>query len=106
MQPQGQTTPIFSSLKGDPDMDDLVTIFVHEMSETVTTMQSSYEQRDWEQLRNVAHQLKGASGGYGFEEMGQAASTLEKLLKSGDDDLDAIALELSALTDLCLRASA
>lgn len=100
------TDPIYSSFKGDPDMDELAQYFVDEMPDRVREMSESFESQDWDRLKSVAHQLKGAAGGYGYEGVGAYAAALESSLKESTDDLNIIATELRALTDLCSRIAA
>ena len=103
-QPAG--APIESAFKDDPDMMELVEMFVDEMGERIASMESAFASNDWDALKTVAHQLKGAAGGYGFDSVGEAAASLEGLLTQGSDDAESIKQELDALTGLCLRVSA
>ncbi|MEM1422525.1 MAG: Hpt domain-containing protein [Planctomycetota bacterium] len=98
--------PIESAFKDDPDMMELVEMFVDEMGDRIASMESAFGSSDWTALQTVAHQLKGASGGYGFDAVGEAAASLEGVLKSGSDDAATIKNEMDALTDLCRRVSA
>ncbi|GAB4544564.1 MAG: hypothetical protein Tsb0013_01750 [Phycisphaerales bacterium] len=98
--------PVYSIYKDDPDMAEIVEIFVEELDERVGTMRSAFESRDWERLQTVAHQLKGASGGYGFDSVGDAAAALEHTIKSHPDAIETIQHELDALAALCARVSA
>lgn len=98
--------PIESEFKDDPDMTELVEMFVDEMSERIDAMEAAFASSDWDALKTVAHQLKGASGGYGFDTVGEAAATLEGTLKASSSDTDAIKSELEALTSLCRRIKA
>ncbi len=44
------------------------------------------EARSFSDLQTLAHQLKGAGGGYGFAQITEAAGRLEQTLKSGASD--------------------
>ena len=57
------TTPLVSTLAGDPDMAELVQFFVQEIDERIDTIQTTAQAKDIAGLRTVAHQLKGRGGG-------------------------------------------
>ena len=57
------------------------------------------------QLRKLAHQLKGAAGGYGFPTITASAAELETLLDAGMAQTSAFAEQFEALIALCKRAS-
>ena len=70
-------SPIFSPMSSDPNMADLVEEFVGQLRSRISSLEVAYAAADPESLARVAHQLKGASGGYGFDEIGEAAARLE-----------------------------
>src|SRR5262245_26519314 len=69
--------PIYSQLGGDRDLAELVTLFVDELPERMTTLQEAFSKRDLELLRRTAHQLKGALGSYGFDQLTPLAAAVE-----------------------------
>ncbi len=100
--------PIFSQLAGDPDMVELVEMFVSELPQRMSTMLDSWQNHDLREMRRLAHQLKGSSGGYGFSQLGRAAAHLELQLTSQIDhgeeqDLAAIKQSVDELVRLCGR---
>jgi histidine phosphotransfer protein HptB len=96
---------IYSSLGGDPDLGELVELFVAEMPERVDLLETYYETANWEELRRTAHQIKGAAGSYGFHDITPAAARVEAAVKgrTGEDQITADLLEL---LDLCRRIRA
>ena len=68
---------IVSTLASDPDLGSLVQMYVEEMPERISTFAASYEAQNWEALRTLAHQTKGAAGSYGFEILSNLAGELE-----------------------------
>ena len=97
-------TPILSTYTGDPDMLDLIRLYVDELPERVKTVQDFWERNDLHELRRIAHQIKGASGGYGFPTVGAAAGALEHHLTSTTSpDHSAVSRQIEALIDLCAR---
>jgi len=103
-------SPMLSRLAGDPDMAELIKLFVEEIPERVRAIEEFWGRGEFEQLRRIAHQLKGASGGYGFPEVGTAAGKLEEELTGAAEDrahADAKAVErqVRELIGLCRRVS-
>ena len=88
-------------------MAELVQFFVDEIDERVTTIQTTAQTNDIAGLRTVAHQLKGAAGGYGFDPISQTAGELERLIDVTEppEVTQAIQEQVNELIDLCQRAS-
>ncbi len=94
--------PIRSIYEEDPDMLDIVREFADELPSRAKSVETLLQQRDLDELQRLAHQLKGAGGGYGFAAITEVAASLELALKDG---ADAVVLEARA-SALCetLRA--
>ncbi|MEM6258050.1 MAG: Hpt domain-containing protein [Planctomycetota bacterium] len=106
----GQTSttgPLVSTLASDPDMAELVQFFVDEIEDRIDTIRTTSQANDLAGLRMVAHQLKGAGTGYGFEPISQTAGELERVIDSAEsaEVTDAIQQQVDGLIDLCRRAS-
>jgi HPt (histidine-containing phosphotransfer) domain-containing protein len=99
------TEPIYSSFGTDPDLGEIVELFVEEMPGRVQTLVDEYNSGDWGGLRRTAHQLKGAAGSYGFEEISPAAGRLERLLTHEEPE-EGVRAAVAELIDLCGRARA
>lgn len=99
------TTPLLSKYHGDDEMMELVELFVEEMSERVELMSKYWESENYEELKRLSHQLKGASAGYGFPQVGSAAAELEALLKSEVTDPKALEEPFKGLISICNRVS-
>ncbi len=102
-----QATPqfIYSSLGDDPDLGELVEMFVDEMPDRTQALSDQAETRDWEQLARAAHQIKGAAGSYGFDQITPFARDLELSAREGADE-ELILSTLGELVDICNRARA
>ncbi len=100
-----QSPPIYSRFGTDDDMIELVEEFVAALPERVAAIESAVRSEDLEALRRLAHQLKGASGGYGFDEIGRAAGALDASARAASavHPLDA---QVRELVSLCRRARA
>ena len=97
--------PIHSSLSDDPDMIDLVEEFVENLKGRVTALDATVADNNLGELARLTHQLKGASGGYGFDLLGEAAAELERSAKAAgtvEDIKDAV----EDLISMCNRATA
>jgi len=99
------SSPIHSGLSDDPDMMELVEEFVANLQDRIATIQACVDTHDLAQLTSIAHQLKGASGGYGFDVIGQAAAVLETSAKATDSLAD-VGDKVEELISLCRRATA
>ena len=103
MPSEPTSAPLYSAFRDDPDMMEIVELFVCELGERVDALRTAFDRAAWDELGSIAHQLKGAAGGYGFESVTHAAAALEATLNAASDDTDAIKGELDTLTSLCER---
>jgi HPt (histidine-containing phosphotransfer) domain-containing protein len=87
--------PVYSRLAADPVLGELVDLFIQEMPDRISALETLARLQDWNQLARIAHQLKGAAGSYGFDHITLYAARLEAAARDGQED--AI---LSALTEL------
>lgn len=78
--------PIRSTYEDDPDMLELVEEFASELPERIQKIEALVAATDWTELQTIAHQLKGAGGGYGLQPITDSAAELELALKEGQDD--------------------
>ena len=76
---------VYSRLAGDPDLREIVDLFVEEMPERVAPC--------WTNLgpglggpRRTAHQLKGAAGSYGFDAISPCAGRVEAAVRDGEPE--------------------
>ena len=83
----------------NPKMQDILTRFVSRLPERVNQIQQHLEEEDLESLKQAAHQLKGAAGGYGFTPLTDAAGRVEARIKT-HDAFEAIAEEVKSLIGL------
>jgi PAS domain S-box-containing protein len=93
---------VYSHLAADPDLDELVTLFVQEMPERINALDTQAKSRDWNQLAHTAHQLKGAAGRYGFGEIVPCAARLEAAAREAQQEQQILSA-LDELLSLCRR---
>lgn len=97
--------PIYSQLAGDPDLVDLVAMFVDEIPLRMAGLRECFQAGDREQLGTLAHQLKGASGSYGFEPLSPLAARLETAARQNEPE-EAMRQALEALIEMSARLRA
>ncbi len=96
---------LVSEFASDPDMVELVEMFVDELPDRVEAIEKMLKQQDFDSLRALAHQLKGAAGGYGFPTITDAAKTVETVAKT-TQDVESLKKDVEYLTNLCNSARA
>ncbi|MDM8006329.1 MAG: Hpt domain-containing protein [Phycisphaerae bacterium] len=98
-------SPIFSSLSDNPVMMESLEGFVGNLQHRVQAIEHAVALNDPAELVRLAHQLKGASGGFGFETIGEMAAALEQSAKAAHCVSD-VATEVAQLVSMCRRATA
>lgn len=103
--------PIQSQFAGDPEMKELIELFLSELPHRVDALSSAVRSGDAVAVTRLAHQLRGASAGYGFPSLGTAAGAIEDGLRAAGVNeapqaLARIGADVNALIDLCRRACA
>lgn len=74
---------IRSIYEDDPDMLEIVREFVSDAERRAEELEDHLQCGDWASLQTLAHQLKGAGGGYGFDVITERAAALEASIKQG-----------------------
>ena len=100
--------PLRSEFANDPEMSEMVGLFLSELPMRIDGVVAAVRSGDADTLRRLAHQIKGAAGGYGFPTVGAAAGKVEQGLKAVTDPraaLDAVHAEVRELVELCCRAA-
>jgi HPt (histidine-containing phosphotransfer) domain-containing protein len=94
-----------SELDADPEMRDLLDEYVVSLREQAALVEAAVARNDWPTVARMAHQIKGAAGGYGFPSISDAAAAAEQAAKSPGKTGSAIEAT-DALLALCRRATA
>jgi HPt (histidine-containing phosphotransfer) domain-containing protein len=103
--PQG---PLRSEFATDPEMSELIGLFLSELPAKIEGVVAAFQGGDADTLKRLAHQIKGAAGGYGFPSVGDAAGKVELGLKAASDPQAALAkvnADVRELVELCCRAA-
>lgn len=72
-----------SIYESDPDMLEIVREFARELPERARALEAEHAAGNQVELGRLAHQLKGAGGGYGFPLITELAAKLESAVKEG-----------------------
>lgn len=97
--------PLISQFAGDEDMVEIIEEFVRELPSRAEAIEQLTTLARFDEVRRLAHQLKGAGAGYGFPDLGSAAAELENVVAAAPDDLTGVRRAVDALVELCRRAS-
>ena len=100
-----ENAPLYSYLASDPDLGEIVELFVDEIPNRIALLLEQLDADDWEGLRRTAHQLKGAAGSYGFTPVSPCAAELERRLRE-DNPEDLIHQAVDDLVAMCRRMRA
>jgi diguanylate cyclase (GGDEF)-like protein/PAS domain S-box-containing protein len=91
---------LVSEFADDPDMAEIVASFVNGLPAQLATLLDASKRDERALVSRIAHQLKGAAGGYGFPIITKSAARLEELAKSS---VTPITQALEELVALCER---
>ncbi len=95
---QGELEAICSEYANDEDLVVLIDEFAAGLGEDIASMRTVLEGGDYDGLRRLAHQMKGAGGSYGYPMLTETAKVLEEAAKEEDVKTGTTALdELEAL---------
>jgi len=94
---QADGGPIKSQFADDPGMSELIEAFITRLPEMADAMAQALANNCFDELRRLAHQLKGSGGGYGYPSLTQQARKLEDSARAADGEAARLALgELQA----------
>lgn len=94
---------VYSTLGADPELAELVELFVEEMPERIGRLLGELDDQNWTELARTAHQLKGAAGSYGFHQLTPLARHLEIALCNDESEAQIRQATLE-LVKLCRQA--
>ncbi|MCA9122620.1 MAG: Hpt domain-containing protein [Planctomycetaceae bacterium] len=96
---------VYSTLGLDPDLGDLVEMFVEELPSRIAMIQDCWQRADMDGLGRAAHQLKGAAGSYGFEELTPSLTRLDHNVRMSRPEAEIVS-SIDEVAELCQRARA
>ncbi len=102
-RPAASGESVLARLLSKPSTAKLVEHFVSSLGQRVGAIEEAMTKGDYAQLKTLAHQLKGAAGGYGFPGLTEAARNVEAAAVALPPDPTKIAAQVRALADLCAQ---
>ncbi len=99
------TAPILSTFSDDPDMRELVEMFVAEVPNKVNAFETYASARNWPKLRQLSHQLKGSAGGYGFDAISPLALRLEIAVTPSQPNVQEVDACIQQIVEVLRRLS-
>lgn len=96
--------PLVSELADDPDMLELLELFLGELPDRMSALAEALDAQDTETVTRLAHQLKGAGGGYGYPKITDDAKRLECAARDGEP-IGRLRAHFDALAETCHRAT-
>lgn len=70
----------------DPDIEDLIPGFLENRKNDVKTIEDSLRREDYETIQRMGHSMKGAGGGYGFDEITDIGARIEMAAREKNSD--------------------
>ncbi len=98
--------PLYSSFAEEPEMAPIIEEFIDGLPRMTEALSTARRGADHVSLKRVAHQLKGAAGGYGFPSITDAAAAVERAASALPTDGALVDDRLEALFMLCRLARA
>jgi signal transduction histidine kinase/CheY-like chemotaxis protein len=102
---QGGGERLTSTLEDDEDMREILHQFVRDLPDRSSAILRASQSSDIDTLKRLAHQLKGAAGGYGFPQITEAAARVEEAVAEGAES-PSLRRHAEELASLCRRARA
>lgn len=102
---QSTITPpesLYSSFGADPDLGELVELFVRDIPQRIDKLLADLESANWPEVQRIAHQLKGAAGSYGFNQVTPYADCVESLVRRHEPE-EQIRSAAASLVEICRR---
>jgi HPt (histidine-containing phosphotransfer) domain-containing protein len=96
---------IYSSFGADPDLGELVELFVRGIPLRVEQLLAGLQANNWSDVYRIAHQLKGAAGSYGFSQVTSYADCVESLVRQHEPE-EQIKAAVDSLVAICRRMRA
>ncbi|MBN1942112.1 MAG: Hpt domain-containing protein [Phycisphaerae bacterium] len=93
---------LHSEYESVPAIAGILNVFLGSLSEMLDGMRTAVNGGDAKTLSSLAHQLKGAGGGYGYPMITDVAGQLEKA--ADENDWEFVTVHMAELESLCAAA--
>ena len=101
--PPASNDALVSEFVGDPDMAEILGGFVGRLPAQLDAMREAFTTEQSEELRSMAHKLKGAGGSYGYPSLTEACRRLEEAAKARDATAQSAAIDALAAMVLAIQ---
>ncbi len=107
LRPAEEEPPLISRLAANnPRFRPIVEKFVRRLEDQLDAMSKAWDERNFEELANLAHWLKGAGGTVGFDAFTEPAFGLEQLAKAQNtEEIEAAIAELRRIAGRIVTSS-
>jgi len=78
MQPSRHSGTDFITVTIDPDLEEIVPVFMRNRRRDVDTLRGALDESDFKTVRLLGHRMKGDGGGYGFDTISEIGEILEQ----------------------------
>lgn len=68
----------------DPDFMDLIPFFLESRHNDIVNIRECIKRADLKEAERLGHGMKGAGGGYGFQEISRIGKSIEEAAKAGN----------------------
>ena len=68
----------------DPDFMDLIPFFLESRHKDIVNIRECLRDSNLKEAQRLGHGMKGAGGGYGFQEIGRIGKVIEEAANSGN----------------------
>lgn len=100
-QPHRGPVPGVITVSVDPDLEEIVPIFMRNRRRDVSTLRIAVDENDFKTVRLLGHRMKGDGGGYGFDAISEIGEALEQAAIR--EDRTVIAKQTDRLEDFLSR---
>jgi len=91
-------------LDDDPDVEEFINSLVDDLPDRLEIISQSYKDKDWTDLKEHLHKLKGTLGSFGYPVVSELAARMEiELEKQSNDELEISLAELSKLIERIVK---
>ncbi len=97
--------PIYSTFGDDKAMRPLLREFVNNIKDTPGELKKSLQASDQDRIRIICRQLKGAGGGYGYDEVTSGAQEVLESLEDAQSDVEGLRATVDELIGILHRVS-
>ncbi len=70
----------------DQDIADLIPVFMESRGKDIQQLRQALVENEFERMRKIGHTMKGAGGGYGFQEITDIGAAIETAAQNGEAD--------------------